>query len=145
MFRIRVERLIRKDIDSVFDVLSDHGNYRRFPGIERSVLLEPGKPEENGEGALRCLGSGPVEFYERITRYERPTRFDYLIERSKPLPFKHEKGTLLFVPEGGSTRVVWTSEGHIDVPLLGKLVFDRLVERRGTLLFGRLLEYVDGA
>lgn len=143
MFRIRVERLIGKDIDTVFDVLSNHGNYRQFAGIERSVLLEPGRTEENGEGALRCLGSGPVEFHERITRFERPTRFDYLIERSRPLPFKHEKGTLVFVPEGESTRVVWTSEGHIDIPLLGKLLFDRLVERRGTRLFGRVLKLVD--
>jgi len=143
MFRIRVERLIRKHIDNVFDALSDHGAYSRFPGITRSILLEQGRLERNGEGGLRRLGSGPVDFYERITCFERPTRLDYLIERSRPLPFRHEKGMLLFAAEDGNTRVVWTSEGHVDIPVLGSLVFDRLVERRGALLFGSMLEFLD--
>ena len=92
---------------------------------------------------MRRLGSGPVDFYERITCFERPTRLDYRIERSRPLPFRHEKGMLLFAAEDGNTRVVWTSEGHVDIPVLGSLVFDRLVERRGALLFGSMLEFLD--
>ena len=107
MFHIRVERLLNKDIDSVFEALSDHAGYARYAGVKRSVLLQPGEDEKNGTGAVRHVKSDLMEFHERITDFERPTRRGYLILKSSPLPFRHERGEITLTPEGGRTRVVW--------------------------------------
>ena len=146
MFHIRVERLIRKDIDAVFGALSDHARYDRFAGVTRSTLLECGRLEDNGEGALRYIASGAIEFYERITCFERPTRMGYLIEKSAPFPIRHDRGDIVLAPAGGGgTLVVWESEGHIEIPILGSLVLDRLTESRGTRMFDRFLRSIESS
>ena len=145
MFHIHIERLIDKDIDTVFEALSDHAGYERFAGVTRSVLLEQGKDERNGKGALRHIVSGPIEFYERIMCFERPTRMGYLIEKSGPLPVRHERGDITLAQEGDGTLVVWESDGHIQIPILGDLVLDRLAENRGGKMFHRFLKSIETA
>jgi uncharacterized protein YndB with AHSA1/START domain len=145
MFHIRVERLVRKDIDTVFEALSDHAGYDRFAGVTRSVLLEQGNEEKNGVGALRHIVSGVVEFHERIVRFERPTRMGYLIEKARPLPMRHDRGDITLTPKGDGTLVVWESEGHIEIPILGDLVLDRLAESRGAGSFDRFLQSIESA
>lgn len=51
MIKIRVEYLIDKSPEEVFDAITDHENYDRYPGFDMSALLEPGRDERNGEGA----------------------------------------------------------------------------------------------
>lgn len=70
MFRIHVERVLGKDIDTVFEAISDHARYVRFPGVSKSLLIEEGRDEKNGTGALRIIGAGRLELTERITRFE---------------------------------------------------------------------------
>ena len=77
-----VERLIDKDIKTVFEVLADHEGSSQFRGVENATLLEPGEQEKNGAGALRQIDLGTVKFVERITVFDRPHRLDYLIEQS---------------------------------------------------------------
>jgi hypothetical protein len=101
-------------------------------------VLEPGGAEPNGEGALRYIHAGGIHFYERITAFERPYRMSYLIERARPLPIRHDRGDITLTPEGDATRVVWESEGHIDVPGIGNLL-DKLAEPRAGKSFARLL------
>ncbi len=74
MFDIRIERVIDKPIDRVFETLADHDNYDSFRGVKESRLLEQGQTEKNGLGALRLIDLGSVRFEERITQFERPTR-----------------------------------------------------------------------
>ncbi len=74
MFRIHVERLLNTDINTVFEAIADHARYDRFPGVSKSVLVEEGKEEKNGMGALRIIGAGRLELSERITKFERPNR-----------------------------------------------------------------------
>jgi uncharacterized protein YndB with AHSA1/START domain len=88
MFNIYVERVIEKDIEEVFNLLADHEGYSRFKVDFK--LLETGVAERNGLGALRYVDLGGVKFEERITCFERPYRLDYKIEKSSPLPFKHD-------------------------------------------------------
>lgn len=142
MFRIRVEKTLTKNIDAVFDALADHENYHRFPGITVAELLEEGSDERNGEGALRRVGGGGVEFIERIISFERPTRMAYRIERSKPVSIRHDKGEIKLTAEGDGTRVLWVSEGHIELPIIGSLL-DKLSEKRTAAAFAAVLGKIE--
>ena len=142
MFRIHVERVVGKDIGTVFEAIADHARYDRFPGVSKSVLVEDGKDEKNGTGALRVIGAGRLELTERITRFERPNRMDYRIESSSPFRVQHTRGEIVLKPEGEQTRVIWISEGAVRVPLLGK-VMDRMAERSFSRAFSSLLKAVE--
>ncbi|BEH15606.1 SRPBCC family protein [Marinobacter shengliensis] len=100
MFRIHVERLLNMDINTVFEAIADHARYDRFPGVSKSVLVEEGKEEKNGTGAL------------------------------------------VLKAEGEKTRVTWISEGHVRVPLLGRMM-DRLAERSFSKAFSSLLKAIE--
>ena len=142
MFRIHVERTLSKDIDTVFEAISDHAQYQRFPGVEKASVIEEGHDEPNGTGALRVIGAGPMELTERITKFERPTVMHYLIEKSSPLPILHQRGEIVLEARGNQTHVTWISEGHINIPLAGH-VLDKLLENRFAKAFGSLLKAID--
>ncbi len=142
MFRIRIEELIDKDINTVFNAISDHENYKQFPGITNSILLEPGHSEKNGTGALRKIVAGSLHLFERITYFDKPNAMSYQIEKSKPIPLRHDKGEIKLSQEGNQTRVVWVSEGHINVPILGSLILDRQVERQARIQFQSMLKAI---
>lgn len=143
MFHIHVERLIGKDIDTVFEALSDHAGYARYAGVRRSMLLEPGDEEKNGKGAVRHIVSDLMEFREQIIDFERPTWMGYRILRSSPLPIRHERGDITLTPQGDGTHVLWESVGHVDVPVLGHLFLDRLAERSGSRAFDAFLRSIE--
>jgi uncharacterized protein YndB with AHSA1/START domain len=142
MFRVRVERFINKDIDTVFAAISDHEAYKQYRGVDTAVLLEAGKPDKNGLGALRKLGSGSIQMIERITHFEPPTRMCYHVEQSKPIFIDHRKGEITLQSEGEGTRIAWESQGFMKVPLVGALV-DKISEKRIASLFGAILKGVD--
>lgn len=142
MFHIHVERTLARDIDTVFEALSDHARYDRFPGVGKSVLLEKGQLETNGTGALRVIGAGPLELTERITRFNRPTVMHYLIEKSSPLPIAHSRGEITLEPRGEHTHVTWVSEGRVKVPFAGR-VLDKLAEKRFSRAFASVLKAIE--
>ncbi len=142
MFRIHVERVLGMDIDTVFEAIADHARYDRFPGVSKSLLVEEGKDEKNGTGALRVIGAGKLELTERITRFERPNRMDYRIEKSSPFRVQHTKGEIVLKLEGEQTRVIWISEGSVKVPLLGRMM-DRMAERSFSKAFISLLKAIE--
>ena len=47
--------------ERVFDLLADHANYHRFPGVTASELLKEGEPAPNGLGAIRRVALGGLE------------------------------------------------------------------------------------
>jgi uncharacterized protein YndB with AHSA1/START domain len=145
MFHIRVERLMGKDIEAVFEALSDHAGYEHYAGVKSSVLVETGERDKNGTGAVRHVQVGLMEFHERITDFERPTRIGYRIMKSSPLPIRHERGGITLTPEGGSTRVVWESVGRVDIPVLGGLILDKLAEHWGIRAFHEFLKSIESA
>ena len=128
MRTITVKRTLKAPIEKVFDVLSDHANYYRLPGIKRSTLTKKGKPGKNGLGAVREIDVGLAWFQEEITAYQRPTRMDYLITESRP-PMAHKGSSIRLekTPEG--TLVTWTSTMRLDVPLLGGLLTPLLMRK----------------
>lgn len=143
MFRIHVEMLLNTEIDTVFEAIADHARYDRFPGVSKSVLVEEGKEEKNGTGALRIIGAGRLELTERITQFERPNRMHYRIEKSSPFAVQHTKGEIVLKAEGEQTRVIWISEGHVRVPLIGRMM-DRAAERSFSKAFSSLLKAIEG-
>lgn len=141
MYRVRVERLIDKPIDQVFNQLVDHANYSQFPGVVIAKLLEEGSTEPNGVGALRYIDAGSMQLKERIVAFERPTHMAYHIESSKPFFIDLEKGEVSLSVEGQGTRVVWVSEGRIKMPLIGP-VMDKMFENRFAKGFGSILKHL---
>ena len=141
MFSIHVEKTIDKDIQTVFEALSDHAAYDRFAGVDKALLVEQGEAERNGEGALRIIGSGPLELHERITAFERPHVMHYHIEKSKPFPVDHRRGEITLQKTSGGTRVVWISTGHIKIPLAGH-VLDKVAEKQFTRAFESVLNAI---
>jgi hypothetical protein len=143
MFNIRVERVVKKHINDVFDILVAHEDYGQLPGVKSARLLECGKEERNGEGALREVDLGVIVFQERITHFERPYQMDYRIESSKYLPVRHDLGEIRLCEEGEFTRVVWVSKGHVEIPILGNLVFDKLFNKQGAAGFHSVLKSIE--
>lgn len=137
MQTIVVERTLAAPIEKVFDVLSDHANYKSFPGVKDSLLLEPGTPDRNGVGALRHIVTPGVWFKERITAYERPRRFDYRIIESS-LPIDHQGGNVRLAPVAGGTQVTWTTTMRLKVPVIGGLL-TRLAAGKLRQAFGSML------
>lgn len=141
MFRVEVSEFIPRSPDFVFKALTDHDNYGQFPGVDSGQVLEPGKQDGNGTGALRVVKAGPLVLHERITGFEPGQLMTYYIERSRPLPIVHEVGEIRLSPEDGGTRVDWVSAGRIGIPVLGPViggVFEKKVRRA----FSAMLRYI---
>lgn len=145
MFKIKVERIIKKPINEVFEVLSDHANYGLFKAVGTAKLLTEGDEERNGVGALRTVQTGAFKVWERITAFERPTHMQYHIEKARPIKMQHDKGIINLKDLGdGSTQVIWVSEGRllVPLPLIGRLL-DRKMQKQGTIAFNSILKSIE--
>lgn len=141
MQTITVKRLIKAPIEKVFDLLSDHEGYRNFPGVRDAVLTRKGKPHKNGVGAVREIDAGTAWFREEITAFERPTRMDYRITKSRP-PLDHQGGSVQLEKTADGTAVTWTSTLRVRVPLIGGLL-TRLMAPQLARAFAGTLKNVD--
>jgi uncharacterized protein YndB with AHSA1/START domain len=141
MQTIVVKRHIKAPIEKVFDLLSDHANYKDFPGVKDSELVKKGKPHKNGVGAVREIDAGTAWFREEITAYERPVRLDYLITKSRP-PMEHKGGSVRLQSTSEGTEVTWSSTLRIRIPLVGGLL-TRLVAPQLAKAFAGTLKNVD--
>lgn len=141
MRTITVQRTIKAPIERVFEQISDHARYKEFGGLKDSFLVREGRTEKNGVGALREIDAGLAWFQEEITVFERPTRMDYLIVKSRP-PIEHQGGSvrLRAIPEG--TEVTWTSTMRIKIPLIGGLLTALAVPQLGKG-FGGMLKAIE--
>lgn len=143
MFKIKVERIVRKPINEVFEALSDHASYGLFKSVGVAKLVTEGDEERNGVGALRTVQTGAFKVWERITAFERPIHMQYQIEKARPIKMEHYKGIIDLKDLGdGSTHVTWISEGRLVVPLLGRL-FDRKMQKQGTIVFNSMLKSLE--
>lgn len=141
MQTIVVKRTIKAPIEKVFDLLSDHANYKDFPGVKDSELVKKGKPHKNGVGAVREIDAGTAWFREEITAYERPVRLDYLITKSRP-PMEHKGGSVRLEATAAGTEVTWSSTLRIRIPLIGGLV-TKLVAPQLAKAFAGTLKSVE--
>lgn len=119
MEAIRVERTVEAPREALFDQLADHAGMGRLSPVHKAALLRPGRTDINGDGALRRVYIGPGAWVdEEISGFERPAAFEYLIVRSRPIPFRHEGGRVEFEELApGRTQVLWTSSFRLALPV----------------------------
>ncbi|GHF44495.1 hypothetical protein GCM10010218_27330 [Streptomyces mashuensis] len=108
METVTVRRVIDAPIAEVFDWCATTTHYTRSPFVLRARLARQGEGAPYGVGAVRLHTWLIGWFRERVTAYNPPYGFDYVVERSVPSA-RHELGRLTFteVPEG--TLVEWTT------------------------------------
>ena len=151
---VNVSINIDASIDDVFQRLSDHGAYGRFPNVPAARLTQAGKEEENGKGAtrevtLKTCGFLPIKFIEDITVYEKPNVFKYRVKSARynlglftmDAGIIHHLGRLSFSEEKGRTTVRWVSKFEMTWPLV-KYATAKVLELEGTRLFTGVLKYV---
>lgn len=140
MRTIQVRRTLRAPADRVFNVLADHAGYAKFEGVRSARVVRPGASEPNGVGAIREIRIGSARF-EEITVFERPTRLEYRIVRSRP-PIAHDLGRIVLTPVDGGVNVEWTSIFRVALPLIGGLA-TAIAARRMTKGFAATLAAVE--
>jgi hypothetical protein len=125
---IRVEETVDVSRDALFAVLTDHEGYVRFPGVQRCELIQAGRPERNGIGAVRRVHlGGPTVLDEEIVAYDAPNHYEYLIRRARPLPIRHTLGRVeLEALDAHRTKVVWTSTFEFPLPIFGRPIGKRV-------------------
>ena len=137
MQTVHVERTIKAPIEKVFDLISDHANYKDFPGVKDSELIKKGKPHKNGVGAVREIDTGSAWFQEEITVYERPVRLDYQIVKARPA-IEHKGGSVRLEATSEGTKVVWTTTLRIKIPVIGGLLTRVAAPQLGKAIGGML-------
>jgi uncharacterized protein YndB with AHSA1/START domain len=112
MVQVRVERTIAASPERVFDWLADPANLTAAP-----LFLKAGWAKGSsgpGVGALREVTGVGMRFREKITAYDAPRSYSYLVVRSFPAS-EHEGGTLTLTPSGDGTRVEWVTTYAVPV------------------------------
>jgi uncharacterized protein YndB with AHSA1/START domain len=138
---IQAKVFFNAPIERVFEAVSDHERFFTGGRIESCRVIQPGREEKNGLGALREVIAASVRYVEEITVFERPNRLAYQI-RECNRPIRHEGSQLDFVARGEGTEVTWTA--RFAVPgLLGPLV-TWLWRKALTREFQRLLVQAKG-
>jgi uncharacterized protein YndB with AHSA1/START domain len=139
---IQVKVFFEAPRERVFEAVSDHEHFFTGNRIESCRIIQPGREEKNGLGALREVKAGPVRYVEEITVFERPHRFAYQIrECSRPL--RHEGSELEFVSRGQGTEVTWTARFEVPIFPFGPLL-TWFMRQALTKEFERLLVQAKG-
>ncbi|MFE6920407.1 SRPBCC family protein [Nocardia sp. NPDC057663] len=139
METVVVERVVAAPIEQVFDWCATTTNYERSFWVLRNRLAHPGRGAPYGVGAIRRHIWLIGRFEERVTRYDAPHAFDYVVDRSFP-PSRHEGGTMTFTAVPGGTEVVWTTTMEVQVPLVAGPVTRRLAAPVVAKVFGQILD-----
>jgi len=119
MVQVHVERTIAASPERVFDWLADPASLTAAPLIVRAGWAKGSSGP--GVGALREVRGVGMRFREKITAYDPPRSYSYLIVHSFPAS-KHEGGTLTFTPSGDGTRVDWVTTYTVPVRGGGKVM-----------------------
>ena len=106
MVQLHVERTIAASPEQVFDWLADPANLTASPLVLKAGWAKGSS--DPGVGALRVVTAVGMWLREKITAYDPPRSYSYLIVRSFPA-MDHEGGTLTFTPSGDGTYVDWVT------------------------------------
>ncbi len=142
MYRIQIEEILDLDIELVFERLTDHANYDRFPGINHSELLRTGRPNPNGVGACRKIKAGPITFEEDIVGYDPPNLMEYRVVKSFPIQIDHRLGIVKLVKQGNQTKVNWVSEFEMPLPIIGRII-EKVAGYKFAKAFSKLLKFIE--
>ena len=102
MTELRVERTIAASRERVFDWPANPANL-----TAASLILKAGWADGSskpGIGGFRDVTAVGMWFREKITAYEPPRSYSYVIVRSFPAT-EHDGGTMTLTPRGDGTHV----------------------------------------
>ncbi|WP_163511250.1 SRPBCC family protein [Fodinicola acaciae] len=138
METVTVRRVIAAPIEEVFDWLATTTNYRATGWVLHARLARPGRGAPYGVGAVRVHTWLIGWFRERITGYQPPHSFEYVIERCVP-PARHDGGRMTFQEIDGKTLVTWTTTMQARLPF-GATVTRVVAAPVVAHVFGRILD-----
>lgn len=138
MQTIVVERTIAAPREAVFDWCANTTNYEHSFWVLRDELVQPGDEAPYGTNAIRLHTWLVGRFHERVTHYDPPHSFGYVVDKSFP-PSRHEGGTMTFTPVPGGTRVTWTTVVEVALPVAADTFTRLLIRPVLVLVFGRIL------
>ena len=106
---MRIERsvAIRRSRNTVFDFVTDPGNFKQWTGLEAVRRSEGAAGVGMVETHISTFLGKRFEVPHEIVVYEPGERVEYTV--SKPFP---ARGQILFKDEAGGTRVIMRSEGE---------------------------------
>ena len=112
---------IRAPIERAWELLSDQEGYTFARQVKKAELLEEGRGNKNGIGAvLKIQAMGSTIVWE-VVGFDPPHRFEYRITKF-PLPFHHEIGSVELTPLDDSIDARWISRFEVPVPLAGRML-----------------------
>jgi uncharacterized protein YndB with AHSA1/START domain len=91
--------------------LADAEHWKDWAPFKGSELVEPGRPEPDGVGALRRFSTGRTESIERVVTFEPNRRLAYTLVSGLPLRDYRAEVTLTPNAAGGTT-ITWESRFH---------------------------------
>ncbi len=146
MHEVRVTHELNLAIEKVFAGVSDHVAFLSTPKIVCRMKRD-GIIDANGQGALREVCNGMLQFEEEITAFDPPHAYEYRILSLRgplnlKLPFHHETGRLELHDLDGKTRVTWTSRFHFTVPIISRWI-ERKLARSISAAFLFFLKRLD--
>lgn len=129
MIEFTLTRTTSAPIEAVFELLTDHANYKNISLLRTSELVRAGEPEPNGVGALRRMSViGPAQI-EEITEFERPTRFVYRLRSG--LPVRDHVGTVELAKTEAGTHIAYSVRSTPSLPIPGLGLVLGVVLRQG--------------
>jgi len=138
MQTITVERTIAAPIERVFDWCATTTNWQSSKWVLRNKLVMPGRAAPYGVGAVRLHTWLVGRFYERITSYDPPHSYRYIVDRGLP-PSRHDGGSMTFTEVPGGTDVVWSTSVEVAVPIGADLATRLIAKPMLTHVFGQIL------
>jgi uncharacterized protein YndB with AHSA1/START domain len=106
MVTINLQRSIAAPPERVFAWLADPSSLATI-ALVRHASWAPDSPPP-ASGAVRAVTGWGMWFHEKITAYDPPNNYSYLIIGSFPA-FDHDGGTLTFTQSREGTHVDWTT------------------------------------
>lgn len=129
MIEFTLTRTNSAPVEAVFDLLTDHANYKNISLLRTSEFVRAGEPEPNGVGALRRMSViGPAQI-EEITEFERPTRFAYRLRSG--LPVRDHVGTVELAQTEAGTHIAYCVRSTPSLPIPGLGLVLGMVLRQG--------------
>lgn len=105
----------------VWEILADYEGWTFFKEISKAELLQPGKAEKAGVGAVRKLRLNGLTFVEEVTAFEPPKYMEYVVRRST-IPGQRETARNELSMNGGVTELRWSGQLELAIPVIGKIM-----------------------
>ena len=112
-------RRIEAPIETVWEVVSNHADYRHWTPLRVSELEVQGIDHPNGVGAVRKLGVRPSLSRERVLEFEPPAHLAYTIDSGLPVRGYRADCDLREVSGGGATLLLYSASWESTPPGLG--------------------------